>query len=55
MKKYLNWFNSNIENILYRIEKGPKLWKKYPKEQHGHRFNKEMKRLANAGAFRNSW
>lgn len=25
MKKYLNWFNSNIENILYRIEKGPKL------------------------------
>jgi hypothetical protein len=32
-----------------------KLWKKYPKEQHGHRFNKEMKRLARVGAFRNLW
>ena len=24
MKKYLNWFNSNIDNILFRIDKGPK-------------------------------
>ena len=24
MKKYLNWFNSNISNILFRIDKGPK-------------------------------
>ena len=25
MKKYLNWFNSNIENIFYKLEKGQKM------------------------------
>jgi len=52
-----------IKNLLTRVTRGTllhemahlKLWKKYPKENHGNIFNKEMKRLAKVGAFRNLW